>query len=67
MTVTVSNACPIPTDLRWPHVAVREAAGQFGPQAYADWRATHWEAITEAIEQRLVLRQAGGVERPQHS
>jgi ubiquinone biosynthesis O-methyltransferase len=36
-------------------------AGRFGPQAYAGWRATRLGTITEALEQRLILRLAGGV------
>jgi ubiquinone/menaquinone biosynthesis C-methylase UbiE len=36
-------------------------AGQFGPNAYTDWRATGLGAISEAIERRLVLRLAGEV------
>jgi ubiquinone/menaquinone biosynthesis C-methylase UbiE len=40
---------------------VREAAGQFGPGAYVDWRATPLGGLTEAIEQRLILRLAGEV------
>jgi 2-polyprenyl-3-methyl-5-hydroxy-6-metoxy-1,4-benzoquinol methylase len=36
-------------------------AGQFGPDAYTDWRATGLGAISEAIERRLILRLAGEV------
>jgi ubiquinone/menaquinone biosynthesis C-methylase UbiE len=39
----------------------RDATGQFGPGAYADWRATSLGSITEAIERRLILRLAGPV------
>jgi ubiquinone/menaquinone biosynthesis C-methylase UbiE len=42
----------------WPS---RDAAGQFGPGAYADWRETSLGSITEAIERRLILRLAGKV------
>jgi ubiquinone/menaquinone biosynthesis C-methylase UbiE len=41
--------------------AVREVAGQFGPAAYADWRATSLGSLTEGIEHRLVLRLVGEV------
>lgn len=43
--------------------AVREVAGQFGPAAYVDWRATSLGSITEVIEHRLVMSQVGEVER----
>lgn len=39
----------------------RDVAGQFGPDAYADWRGTSLGSITEAIERRLILRLAGKV------
>ena len=39
----------------------RDATGQFGPEAYADWRATTLGSVTEAIEQRLILHLAGEV------
>jgi len=39
----------------------RGSAGQFGPGSYANWRATSLGNITEAIEQRLILRLAGEV------
>ena len=38
-----------------------DAAGQFGPGAYADWRATSLGSVTEALEQSLILRLAGAV------
>ena len=34
-------------------------AGEFGPEAYASWRATSLGTITEDIERRLILRLAG--------
>ena len=34
-------------------------AGEFGPEAYATWRATSLGIITEDIERRLILRLAG--------
>lgn len=34
-------------------------AGEFGPEAYASWRATSLGTITEGIERRLILRLAG--------
>ena len=37
----------------------RAAAGQFGPQSYADWRATTLGGLTERLERRLLLRLAG--------
>ena len=40
----------------------RDAAGQFGPSAYADWRATSLGSITDAIEQRLILQLAGEID-----
>jgi 2-polyprenyl-3-methyl-5-hydroxy-6-metoxy-1,4-benzoquinol methylase len=39
----------------------RDVTGQFGPAAYADWRATTLGSVTEAIEQRLILHLAGEV------
>ncbi len=36
-------------------------AGQFGPDAYVDWRASSLGEITETLEQRLVLRLAGEI------
>ena len=36
-------------------------AGQFGPNAYADWRATSLGEITEFLERRLILRLAGDI------
>jgi ubiquinone/menaquinone biosynthesis C-methylase UbiE len=36
-----------------------EHAGEFGPEAYATWRATSLGTITEEIERRLILRLAG--------
>lgn len=38
-----------------------EAPTAIGPQAYAGWRATALGAITEAIEQRVVLDMMGGL------
>jgi SAM-dependent methyltransferase len=38
-----------------------DAAGRFGPEAYADWRASWLGDATEALEQDLVLRLAGDV------
>ena len=35
------------------------AAGQFGPHAYARWRASSLGEIVEALERRLLLRLAG--------
>jgi uncharacterized protein YqgV (UPF0045/DUF77 family) len=64
MTVTISNACPIPIEhaAREPsdHAAVRYA-GEFGPVLYADWRATSLGSITEYLERRLLLRLIGEV------
>ncbi len=34
-------------------------AGEFGPEAYASWRASSLGIITEDIERRLILRLAG--------
>lgn len=34
-------------------------AGEFGPQAYADWRKGSLGSITENLERRLILRLAG--------
>src|SRR5262252_8993119 len=39
----------------------RDGAGQFGPGAYVDWRATSLGNITEALEQRLILRLAAEI------
>jgi len=39
----------------------RDAAGQFGPDSYADWRETSLGEITETLERRLILRLAGNV------
>lgn len=39
----------------------RDAAGRFGPGAYADWRATSLGDVTEAIERRLILGLAGEI------
>jgi len=36
-------------------------AGQFGPDAYVDWRTTSLGGITEHLERRLILRLAGEV------
>ncbi len=36
-----------------------DLAGEFGPDAYATWRATSLGTITEDIERRLILRLAG--------
>lgn len=36
-------------------------SGQFGPDAYTEWRATGLGAISEAIERRLILRLVGEV------
>jgi ubiquinone/menaquinone biosynthesis C-methylase UbiE len=50
-----------PTDQPADLPADGDAAGQFGPGAYADWRVTLLGDITEAIERRLVLRIGGEV------
>jgi ubiquinone/menaquinone biosynthesis C-methylase UbiE len=42
----------------WPS---RDAAGQFGPGGYENWRETSLGSITEAIERRLILRLVGEV------
>ena len=42
-------------------MAVRARAGQFGPDAYDDWRSADLGTITERLERRLVLRLAGPV------
>ena len=42
----------------WPS---RDAAGQFGPGVYENWRETSLGSITEAIERRLILRLIGEV------
>jgi ubiquinone/menaquinone biosynthesis C-methylase UbiE len=47
---------PVPRD-----GGVPAPSGQFGPDAYAEWRATGLGAISEAIERRLILRLAGEV------
>jgi ubiquinone/menaquinone biosynthesis C-methylase UbiE len=39
-----------------------DAAGQFGPGAYEDWRATSLGSVTEALEQSLILSLAGAVD-----
>lgn len=36
--------------------------GRFGPGIYADWRASSLGAITEALEQRLMLRLVGALD-----
>ena len=53
---------PSPADPVLAPPVARDAAGQFGPGAYADWRGTSLGSITEAIEQRLILRLAGAVD-----
>ena len=40
-------------------MAPSDRAGQFGPNAYDNWRAETLGAITEDIERRLILRLAG--------
>jgi ubiquinone/menaquinone biosynthesis C-methylase UbiE len=45
-------------DRPWPS---RDAAGQFGPRVYANWRETSLGGITEAIERRLIRRLVGEV------
>ncbi len=42
--------------------ARREASGQFGPDAYVQWRSMGLGTITEQLERRLILRLAGKVE-----
>ena len=37
-------------------------SGQFGPEVYADWRASSLGEITEALEHRLLLRLAGSLQ-----
>ena len=37
-------------------------SGQFGPEVYANWRASSLGEITEALEHRLVLRLAGSLQ-----
>lgn len=39
--------------------AANSHAGEFGPQAYDDWRATSLGTITETLERRLILRFTG--------
>ena len=41
--------------------ARRDAAGQFGPDAYAQWRSVPLGTLTEQLERRLILRLAGEV------
>jgi ubiquinone/menaquinone biosynthesis C-methylase UbiE len=55
---------PVPWHVdRPPALRVRcDAAGRFGPGAYADWRATSLGGVTEALEQSLILRLAGAVD-----
>jgi ubiquinone/menaquinone biosynthesis C-methylase UbiE len=43
-------------------MAVLARAGQFGPDAYDDWRSADIGTITERLERRLVLRLAGEVD-----
>jgi hypothetical protein len=38
-------------------------SGQSGPDAYTEWRATRLEAISEAIDRRLLLRLCGRGQR----
>jgi SAM-dependent methyltransferase len=38
-----------------------QAAGRFGPGAYANWRGTSLGTITETLERRLILELAGDV------
>ena len=37
------------------------APGRFGPVVYADWRTSSLGAITETLEQRLILKLAGEI------
>jgi SAM-dependent methyltransferase len=43
----------------WAKTRTSNGAGEVGPDIYADWRASTLGAITESLEQELVLKLAG--------